>query len=368
MNLTLFFTYGVSLQTWAQNGSLEREIALYKSLQSKGVNVSFVTYGNYQDFEYKSALSGIQILCNVWNLPLRLYVWLLPLLHFRTLMKTDLIKTNQLKGADVALRTSKIFHTRFVVRFGYLWSDFALRANNPKDLQKAIHVESKALLQAHQIILTTPAMRDSIVKQYKIESKKINVIPNYVLTDMFTPPVEERKTNLICSIGRLTEQKNFLSLIQACEGLQVELIIVGEGKLRNDLIRAAQQLGVNLKIYNNLPHHQIPQLLQKSVMFALVSHYEGHPKALLEAMACEIPVLATSVSGIQEEIQHAVNGWLCNTNKESIREGILHLLSDAELRQKLGKNARDMINTKYSLENIVRQEHALIKNLVGELE
>lgn len=366
MNLTLFFTYGVSLQTWVQNGSLEREVALYKNLQSRGIKVSFVTYGNHQDLEYKNTLLGIDILCNYWNLPLRLYEWLLPLIHFHSLIKTDVIKTNQIKGAGVALRIAKIFRKLLVVRFGYLWSDFARRANNEKELHKAIKIESTVFTQAHQIILTTPAMRHAIVEQYSIDDKKITIIPNYVLTDMFCQQIEAPKQNQICAIGRLTEQKNFFSLIQACAGLSVELIIIGEGKLRNELIEEAKRLGVNLTIHNNLPHRQIPDLLQKSVMFVLVSYYEGHPKALLEAMACGVPVLASAVSGIQEEIEHAVNGWLCNTDKDSIRAGILHLLSHAELRQELGKNARTSISTKYSLENIANQEYALLKNLVGE--
>ena len=111
LHLTLFFTRGVSLHTWAQNGSLEREVALYLRLQQqKGVQISFITYGEKTDLRYRDRLQGIEILCNHWNLSARIYEQLIPLLHKRALSRATLIKTNQTNGAEVALRAARFWH------------------------------------------------------------------------------------------------------------------------------------------------------------------------------------------------------------------------------------------------------------------
>jgi len=373
MNLVLFFTSGVSLQTWSQNGSMTREIALYKKLQEQGIKVSFVTYGNANDLKYKDELEGIRILCNYLNLPPKRYVQLIPILHFSSLLQADIIKTNQMKGADVALRNAKVFRKKFVARCGYLWSDFSSHANKRHaDTQdgflKAQSVESVVFSSANQIILTTTTMKEYVIKNYGINENKINVIPNYVLTDIFSPKVESFNLNTgkkrVFSVGRLSEVKNYSSLIKACEGLPVELAILGEGELQDALIAEAKDRGVDLKIYKNIPNHEIPDLMSTATIFALVSHYEGHPKALLEAMSCGIAVLGSDPPGIKAEIVHGVNGWLCKPDSESIRAGILHLLSNPQLRQELGKNARETIVNKYSLEIIAAKEYLVLQNLM----
>lgn len=364
MNLTLFFTRGVSLQTWAQNGSFEREVMLYKKLQEKGINISFVTYGNKEDLQYKELIPEIKILCNYLNLPTRLYEALIPFLHFNSLIQSNVIKTNQIKGAEIALRVAKLFHKFLIVRCGYIWSDFARQSNHQKDLQTAIKIESEVFLQANQVIVTTQSMKDYIVKNYGINHEKIVVIPNYVLTDIFAPQNTARNDKQILSIGRLVEQKNFFSLVKACKNLPVELVIVGHGPLHASLLEAARNTGVSLTIYANMPHSQIPKLICQSAIFALISHYEGHPKALLEAMSCGAAVLASDVSGIKEEIIHGENGWLCNPDVKSTREGILYLLSHPHLRQTLGANARQTIQKKYSIEKVVEIELSVLQRFI----
>ena len=103
-HVVLFFTRGVSLKTWADNGSLNREIALYLRLQEKGVKVSFVTYGNASDLQFSTELKGIQILSNRWGLPEKMYEKLIPWVHAHALMKSDIVKSNQTFGSEIAFR------------------------------------------------------------------------------------------------------------------------------------------------------------------------------------------------------------------------------------------------------------------------
>lgn len=366
MKLTLFFTYGVSLQTWAQNGSLHREVALYRQFEAKGVRVAFITYGNSKDMQYQKEVGGIKILYNYLNLPIAIYARLIPLLHFFTLFQTDIIKTNQMKGAEVAMRSAKIFKKKFVARCGYLWSDFAKRANQTEDFLKAKNIEARVFSSADAILLTTKSMQEYVVQNYGISEHKINIIPNYVLTEIFQAQTNRPhdEPHRILSIGRLTEQKNLLALVNACQGLPVELIMIGEGPLHDRLMAEAKRINVNLKIHKNIPHKQIPSMLSNATLFALVSHYEGHPKALLEAMSCGVPTLVANSPGIREEVTHGKDAWVCGVDPKSIQAGIRRLLSNQRLRQDLSKNARTHIVNKYSLPIVAEREYLILRKLI----
>src|SRR5271157_1281773 len=171
ISLTLFFTRGVSLRTWEANGSLEREIALYLRLQEKGVEVSFITYGDQTDLQYRDQLQGINVLCNHWNLPAQVYERLIPWLHARTLFHADLIKTNQSKGADVALRAARIWRKPLIARCGYMWSDLRQASGRPEDAQRARQIERAAFTLARGVVVTTPSMKDYVTNNYGVSSE-----------------------------------------------------------------------------------------------------------------------------------------------------------------------------------------------------
>ncbi|MBC8508874.1 MAG: glycosyltransferase family 4 protein [Chloroflexi bacterium] len=367
MHLILFFTRGVSLQTWASVGSLEREIALYLRLGEKGVHVTFITYGGSGDLQYASQHDGIEILCNRWNLPPRWYERLLPFLHARILRSADVIKTNQTNGADLALRAARIWRKPLIARCGYMWSEFAQRRGATNEVELARKIEQHVFESAQRVIVTTPAMKMYVEEKYNVSADRVVVFPNYVLTDLFSPGQSKADSNQLCSIGRLNEQKNLHSLLQACEGLDVELHLIGEGHLRASLQEQANRLKINLVLHGNLPHHELPEMIRQSSIFALVSFYEGHPKALLEAMSCGAAVLVANSPGIREQIVHGETGWLVEPDIDSIREGIQHLVANQELRNKFGRNARNYILETCSLDRIVEMEYSLLGELVGDV-
>jgi glycosyltransferase involved in cell wall biosynthesis len=364
-NLVLFFTRDISLRMWSENGSLEREIALYLHLQEKGVQVSFITYGDKTDLQYRDRLHGIQIFCNRWGLPPHQYERLIPLLHAPALARASLIKSHQTNGADVALRTARIWRKPMVARCGYMWSDLMRAGGRETDAKHARVVEQFVFTNSRHVIVTTPNMREYIEREYELPPAKISVIPNFVLTNIFSPSKTISEPNRVCFVGRLSEQKNLFSLIEACAGLDVDLYFVGGGNLRDSLKEKARQLGVRLTLHGNVNHTQLPDVIRMSAVFALVSPHEGHPKAILEAMSCGVAVLGADSPGIREQISHGETGWLCGTDSKSIRNGIQHLLANPSLREMLGRNARRFIQENYSIDNIVEMEYSLIKEVVG---
>ena len=110
----------MSLCRWNESGMFDREVAIYKRLSEFGVFVSFITYGNAEDLKFRNHLPGIDILCNRWELPNILYHRFLHILHWKTLKVCDLIKTNQVNGSDIALRSAKYWNKPLIGRMGYL--------------------------------------------------------------------------------------------------------------------------------------------------------------------------------------------------------------------------------------------------------
>ena len=368
-HLVLFFTRGVSLRTWDQMGMFEREVAIYRRLQERGVQVSFVTYGDAIDLRYADRIPGICILCNRWGLSPKRYERWLPFLHGRHLWRAGIYKTNQTNGADVALRAARLFRKPLIARCGYMWSSLARSRSGGDDsseVKVASSLERKVFTSADGVVVTTPVMKKYVVETYALPPAKVRVIPNYVLSDIFLPRFNSSSNrHRICFIGRISPEKNPMGLLEATYGLDVELVMIGDGPLSEKLRAKAKDTGVNLCLMGNLPHHELARYLNEADIFVLPSPHEGHPKTLLEAMACGRPVIGTNVPGIREIIRHRETGYLCGTSPEEIRLAIQDVLADADLRDRMGRNAREFVVENFALERMVEMELALLQELTN---
>ena len=154
MRLTLFFTRGVSLRIWDEAGIPERELALYRRLMDQGVQVDFITWGDADDLKYGAALGGIRLFCNRWGLRRGLYERLSPWLHVRALRRADVIKTNQVDGADVALKAARFWGKPLVVRCGYMASGFAARehGDGAPETRRLLNLESSVFQAADRVV------------------------------------------------------------------------------------------------------------------------------------------------------------------------------------------------------------------------
>ncbi|MGD8458526.1 MAG: glycosyltransferase family 4 protein [Anaerolineales bacterium] len=365
--LTLFFTSNASLQIWNQLGSIERETALYKALSKRGVQVRFVTYGDSGDLRLQSHISGIKLICNRWGIPQRYYVMLLTKMARFIFTGNTILKSNQVKGANVALRSAQNIGKPFIARCGYLWSQFALEKSNghiTDTVKKIREYEKMVFTQANVVVVTTKEMQDYIINNYSQQTEKIHVIPNYVLTEVFKPNGSKpNRQKRLCFIGRLETQKNLFNLLEAIKGLDLEIFFVGDGSLRKALKEKVNQYQINAEFVGNQPHNKLPEYLNSSNIFILPSSYEGHPKALLEAMACGLPVIGTNVSGIRKLITHKENGYLCGESPQEIRSAIQAVLGNEQLQTRMGVNARAYVAENFTLERIVEMELALLDSL-----
>jgi glycosyltransferase involved in cell wall biosynthesis len=174
---------------------------------------------------------------------------------------------------------------------------------------------------------------------------------------------------LIGAVGRLSEEKAFDVLIRAVAmlidgGCDVELAIAGEGDARPALERliAEQRAPQRFRLLGH--RSDVPELLQALDVFALSSLREGLPNVLLEAMALEVPCVATGVAGIPRLIDGRANGLLVAPGAvEPLRDALRRLLESPERRAAFAREGRGTIEQRYSFAVRMEKVRAVYRSL-----
>jgi glycosyltransferase involved in cell wall biosynthesis len=153
----------------------------------------------------------------------------------------------------------------------------------------------------------SPDVAEFIVRAHGAPRARVHVIRNGIDTTVFHsrtwPRTQPSGPAKLGAMGRLTRQKGFDVLLDALPHVlakrDVELVVVGDGELRADLARRAA--GLPVTFLGGLPdREQVARFLRGLDLFVLPSRYEGLPNALLEALACGVPAVASDVPGIAE--------------------------------------------------------------------
>lgn len=201
----------------------------------------------------------------------------------------------------------------------------------------------------------------------KIAVSPLGVDPGVFKPRLFraTPEIFE----VIC-VGRLVSVKAQHILVAAIDCLrkqnrQVRLRLVGDGPDRIGLEQdvAARELSDYVIFEGWRNQDQILALYEQADIFALASFAEGVPVVLMEAMAMEIPCVATRITGIPELIRDEVEGLLvAPSSVEELTQAIAKLMDDSELRLRLGKRSRERILEKYDLTRNTERLANIIEN------
>lgn len=146
---------------------------------------------------------------------------------------------------------------------------------------------------------------------------------------------------LFGTLGRLVHVKGFDRLVRAAGKASLSLAIAGRGPERAVLEREIRRLGpAGRRVHLVGETADASGFLSALDVFALGSHNEGLPAALLEAMACGLPCVAPAVGSIPEVIEHEVNGILYDAHDdEALLQSLVRLQQDASLRSRLGREA-----------------------------
>lgn len=213
-----------------------------------------------------------------------------------------------------------------------------------------------------------------------IPDSRIHYIPNGVDTGEFRPRHPEEKLRqrsdlgvadkfIVSFVGRLDPVKGIEVLLEAwkdvvSENPNAHLFIIGTGPQKMELVTYASEAGISKHVEFVGKVQDVRAFLGASDIFVLPSLSEGVSNALLEAMATELPVIATSVGGTKELIKDGINGILIPPEDSgAISRSITHLINDVDLRLELGKKARDFVLKNYELKTTA-QMHVDLYGLI----
>lgn len=171
-------------------------------------------------------------------------------------------------------------------------------------------------------------------------NQEIKIIENGVDTSLFKPRSKKNSKLIVLGVGRLISRKGFEYLIKACEELDVEVRLVGDGPLKEELEDLAKRLSVRCKFYGNIEDKkELSEIYSSSDVFCLPSLNEGMSNTVLEAMASGLPLVVTNTGGSKELVRK--NGFIVEMkNSQDIRDKLNKFSSD--LIEEMGKQSREL--------------------------
>ena len=269
-----------------------------------------------------------------------------------------------------ALLASKVLKKPFLVKItgdysweramgrkftGKLIDEFQKLPSYPKPIRKMRNIQIHVAKSADGVIAPSEYLKRLIVG-WGVKEKRVRVIYNSIEPIPEIPKDEARRDLgiadnefLILSVGRNVPWKGFEVLKEVANKLVIPA-------------QAGIQFNIKLVILNNTNRETTNKYFRAADLFVLNTGYEGFSHTILEAMSAGLPVITTNIGGNPEVIQNGVNGILVEyNNKEQIKEAILKLFNDSELRKQVARNAKQILN-KYSLDRMISQtEEALAR-------
>jgi len=237
----------------------------------------------------------------------------------------------------------------------------------------------RAYLHADRVLGNSEGVSQAIVDYYGLPENRDGTLYNYLDFERLDRLAEESITLApdrfhIVSAGRLQNQKGYIYLLEAANELvnqrgrkEMQVHILGQGPLENEF-----QTFINEK---GLTDHVILEGYQTNVcawfshcdLFCMPSLYEGMPNALLEAMACRVPVISTDCpSGPREILKDGEYGKLIPTaNSQALADAIEQGMNDAETQQERTPMVRQYVENEFSPERRIGELESMLKNMLG---
>lgn len=253
-----------------------------------------------------------------------------------------------------ASRIAKALRIPLVVT--YHGMDITVRAKTEAEAER----RRRAFAVADRVIAVSQFIADALIAAGCPESK---ITLHYIGVDTtrFTPATEPRSATEVLFVGRLVEKKGVIHLVRAMAEVRrtvpaAELVIAGDGPLREPLAREAAQLGVPMKFLGVQTPEQVQQLMRRAAVLAGPSiadgrgNAEGLPITFLEAQSSGLPLVVSTSGGTGEGVVHGETGFLFAPGDEAaLAEHLRALLGDAALRERMSRAARAHMEAHFDL-------------------
>jgi glycosyltransferase involved in cell wall biosynthesis len=236
-------------------------------------------------------------------------------------------------------------------------------------------VERVACRRSDHVVAVSRFTEGFLRTRYHVPTGRLSVIPNGVDTSLFAPGADEPTDRTIACVARLSPYKDQATLVAALgqpelAGAGVRLVLVGppdDAAYAASLRRLAGELGVQdrLEIAGPMDFSRLPDLYRSAAVVAAPSRAEGMPLALLEAMSCGRPVVASAIPQHLEVGQDAGVTFVPPGDAAAMAKAIAGLLEDAGARGRAGRAARRTAVERYSWDAVAERLERLYKDLVA---
>jgi N-acetyl-alpha-D-glucosaminyl L-malate synthase BshA len=208
-------------------------------------------------------------------------------------------------------------------------------------------------------------LKEKTLTNYDI-NKDIEVIPNFVDTNIFKPTVDNCIRKRLAAEGEkiLIHTSNFRQVKRVADVIKVfdivqkeipsKLVLIGDGPDRSECERLARQLNLSDKVKFLGKQDGLVEILSCSDLFLIPSQSESFGLAALEAMACGVPVISSSVGGLPELVRHNESGFIAEIGDiERMAKYAIDLLTNDRKYEMFSKNSRDRAVNVFDISKVV---------------
>ena len=355
-------------------GTENHIIRIASRLQSSGYNVFLIMDSFEGELSEKIKKMEVTIFCNrMQKIKILRLVWIFK--TYRFLVKNDIEVLHVYNDISIfyfGIIASLIKNIRMVISIRH--NGFGFYSGGVK--LKLISMVCRFL--SDYIIVNSHNAKKNLIKYYRIDKNRINVIHNGIDKTLIYPNNDNiqlhellnttlttinENTITIGQISRLHKLKDIDTIIKAAEKLVDEnliFLIIGDGPEKNRLNALIKSLNLIDKVILLGSQTNVFSWINNFDISLLSSHSEGMPNSILEYMICNKPVIASNVGGIPEIISHGETGLLFEPgNVEELAENILRLIKDNLFMKYIANNGKRSVEKHFTLDREFN-DHLLI--------
>ncbi|MBU2572086.1 MAG: glycosyltransferase family 4 protein [Gammaproteobacteria bacterium] len=292
-------------------------------------------------------------------------------------IKPDIVHHIALKpaiyGGFVSLFIPKLKTVSLIAGLGSIFSSNSLKARLLKPFVKWV-LRFLFNSNMNRIVVQNTEDRGFLIDQLKVNAENVVLIKGSgVDIKLFQPTPEPDGQVIVALVSRLLWNKGIGEYVEAIRilkqrGLIFNAVLVGEPDDENiasvdrSQLEAWQQLGL---IEWLVFQENVAAFWQTAHIAVLPSYREGLPKSLLEAAACGRPIVTTDTSGCKEVVQNGLNGFLVKVGDSvELADALEKLILNADLRQKMGRAGRKLVEQEFSDQKIIAKTLAVYQELI----
>lgn len=235
--------------------------------------------------------------------------------------------------------------------------------------------------EATEVIVNSNYMKNHVQGLFGLPFDKINVIPNGInLTNFngvdrdydFRRQYAMDNEKIILYVGRLVYEKGVQHLISAMPKIlenyhDAKLIIAGKGGMLDELKGQAEAMGLSNKVYftGYLNSKQVQKMYKCADVAVFPSTYEPFGIVALEAMLAGVPTVVSDIGGLNEIVDHGINGMKSYAgNSNSIADSVISLLYDKQLAANISKKAKQKVKEEFNWNKIAQDTHYIYEQAI----